>query len=273
MFRLSFDAKHKVLLSSFSGTYGADDITLRDNAVRRFVGRNGDVNGIMDFSAVDHITVSMDLLIQRSHQPPILHGQRVIVAPDEPALAYTRLVAAHQLYARRIEPALVRSMREAYGILGIAEPQFVAVAPDAAAGRERVLQDVLRSVDRVTSERTGGAPPGALQRLSGRLPSRSKHIALSDLFNAALGRNALGDAEIRTYCPSCRRASPLSWCRLVPGSTTAYLCPTCSAMNVAIAFVETAATMDPKGYVLGNFEIRSVAELHIAGVRLPASEC
>jgi hypothetical protein len=84
MFHLSFDAEHKILLSSFSGTYSPDDITLRDGAVRRFVARNGLVNGIMDFSAVDRISVSIDLLIERSHQPPILRGrQRVIVAPDE----------------------------------------------------------------------------------------------------------------------------------------------------------------------------------------------
>src|SRR4051794_40804753 len=147
MFHLSFDLKHKVLLSSFSGTYGPEDITLRDGAVRRFVARHGLCRGIMDYTAVDQITVSLDLLIRRAHEPAILGGhQRVIVAPSDPGLSFNRLVAAHQLYARKEEPLLVSSMPEACRAIGVSAPHFQRIPPDAADGRERLLHEVLRRI-------------------------------------------------------------------------------------------------------------------------------
>jgi hypothetical protein len=64
MFRLSYDIEHKLLLSSFSGAYGPEGVTLRDGAVRRFVAKSGLCHSIMDFSAVSRITVSLDFLIR-----------------------------------------------------------------------------------------------------------------------------------------------------------------------------------------------------------------
>ena len=61
MFDLAYDAKHSVLLSRFSGTYSPADIALRDNAVRRFVSKNGLVRGLMDYTAVDSIALDAAL--------------------------------------------------------------------------------------------------------------------------------------------------------------------------------------------------------------------
>jgi hypothetical protein len=270
MFHLSFDAEHRVLLSSFSGTYAPDDITLRDGAVRRFVAANGLVNGIMDFSAVDRISVSMDLLIERSHQPPILRGRkRVIVAPDEPALAFNRLVAAHQLYARKEEPALVRSMREACGILGVLTPRFVPLPPDAASRRERVLHRAIQELGRITTDDAWSSFGPIFGRLVGRSPLRSKNITLSDLVNGELRRSALQDADIRAYCPSCRQALILADCPIVAGRTTLYLCPTCQEWVVRMAFLGWSNVSAGEGYVIGQFDVMARADLHLAGVRLP----
>ena len=131
MFDLAYDAKHSVLLSRFSGTYSPADIALRDNAVHRFVAKNGLVRGLMDYSAVDSIDVPLDLLIQRAHQPGILTGhQRVIVAPSEPAYSFNRLVAAHQLFARKAEPVLVRSVSDAFGLLRMIDLAFSPIGLD-----------------------------------------------------------------------------------------------------------------------------------------------
>jgi hypothetical protein len=270
MFHLAFDAEHNVLLSSFSGTYSPDDITLRDGAVRRFVARNGLVHGIMDFSAVDRINVSMDLLIERSHQPPILRGRRrVIVAPDEPALTFNRLVAAHQLYARKEEPALVRSMREACSILGVFAPRFVPLRPDAASRRERVLHSVVQELGRITKDDAWHSFAANFERLVGRSPLRSKNITLSDLVNVELRRSALQDADIRAYCPSCRQALILANCPIKAGRTTLYLCPTCEDWLVRMAFMGWSDASTGEGYVIGEFDVTARTDLHLAGVRLP----
>ena len=57
MFQLLHDPRHNVLLTRFSGTYVATDISLRDKAVGRFVARNGLARGIMDYSAVEAVDI------------------------------------------------------------------------------------------------------------------------------------------------------------------------------------------------------------------------
>ena len=95
MFELLFDARHKVLMTQFFGTYVADDIVLRDIAVGRFVARHGLARGILDYTDVEDIDVPMDLVVKRGHAPPMLPGQmRVIVAPDTQTWEMSRLIAA-----------------------------------------------------------------------------------------------------------------------------------------------------------------------------------
>jgi hypothetical protein len=273
MFHLSYDAKHKVLLSSFSGTYGSEDITLRDSAVRRFVAKSGLCHGIMDLSAVDYITVSLDLLISRSHQPAILQGhQRVIVAPRDPALSFARLVAAHQLFARKEEPALVASMPEAYDVIGISEPKFDQVPSDAAAQRERLLHELLRNVDKATTDGAWESFTSSLQRVIGRRSGLWRNITLTDLLNVELGRSVLLETDVRTSCASCRQAFLLYDCSIVSGRTTTYVCPNCRAWMVKITSIAPTEAASSKGYVLGVFEFATRTDLHIAGARLPRTE-
>jgi hypothetical protein len=264
MFRLSFDPKHNVLLSSFSGTYGPEDISVRDGAVRRFVARHGPCHGIMDYSAVDQITVPLDMLIRRSHEPPILGGrQRVIVAPNDPALSFNRLVAAHQLYARKEEPIIVSSLRDAYLAIGVSAPHFHPVPEDVAADRERVLHAVLRDIGQATTD------PNWESFLLARPNKPAKHIALSDVLNIALGRSALTEADLRAACNRCREAFLLHQAPVLTGRATTYLCPTCRMWMVKVTSLRPADAERAAGYVLGGFEITAQSDLHIAGVRLP----
>ena len=120
MFELLFDPRHNVLMTRLYGTYVESDITLRDKAVARFVARHGLARGIMNFSDIEAVDVSMEAVVRRSAGPALLEGQaRVIVAPREPLWALNRIFAAHQLYRRGDEPLLVRSLGEAYRALAI----------------------------------------------------------------------------------------------------------------------------------------------------------
>ena len=115
VFQLLHDQRHNVLLTRFSGTYVATDISLRDKAVGRFVARNGLARGIMDYTAVEAVDIPIEVVVERSSQPPLLPGQaRVIVAPREPLWAMNRIFAAHRLFRQGEEPILVRSIDSAW---------------------------------------------------------------------------------------------------------------------------------------------------------------
>jgi hypothetical protein len=277
MFDLAYDAKHSVLLSRFSGTYSPADITVRDNAVRRFVAKNGLVRGLMDYSAVDAIDVPLDLLIQRAHQPGILAGhQRVIVAPSEPAYSFNRLVAAHQLFARKAEPVLVRSVSDAFGVLRVVDPAFSQIRPDRADHLDQVLHDVLRQLAEVVQARSLGDEmvEATLQRLVGRpvFAPLLGHITLSEVLNASLRSKVLRDSAIRCQCCDCGAQRPLSWMSMSAGRVTTYSCPACGAWLLKLTLIRNALPAHASGYVVVGFEIRSRVTLDIWGVELPKTE-
>jgi hypothetical protein len=277
MFDLAYDAKHSVLLSRFSDTFSPADITLRDNAVRRFVAKNGLVRGLMDYSAVDAIDVPLDLLIQRAHQPGILTGhQRVIIAPSEPAYSFNRLVAAHQLFARKAEPVLVRSVSDAFGVLRVVDPAFSQIRPDRADHLDQVLHDVLRQLAEVVQARSLGDEivEATLQRVVGRALSTPAvgHITVSEVLNAFLRSKVLRDSGIRSQCCDCGARRPLSWMSMSAGRVTTYSCPVCGGWLVKLSQIENKVLADASGYVVGGFEIVSRVTLDIWGVKLPKTE-
>jgi hypothetical protein len=276
MFDLGYDAKHGVLLSRFFGKYSPADITIRDNAVRRFVTKNGSARGLMDFSAVDSIDVPLDLLIRRAHEPGILGHQRVIVAPSELTYSVQRVVAAHQLYARKAEPVLVRSLGEAYDILEIIHPAFSPIAFDRARFLDGVLHNVLDQLAEAVRRRSlDDATVGATaQRALGRrlMPPLPRHITLSDVFNAALRTKVLRDPLIRAQCRDCAAGLPLHSMSISPGRVTTYSCPVCNSWIVKFSQIDGTVPIETSGYVVGTFEVVPRVALDILGVHVPATE-
>src|SRR6185437_6733181 len=268
MFDLACDAKHSVLLSRFFGTYSPAYIELRDNAVRRFVAKNGLVRGLMDYSAVDAIDVPLDLLIQRAHQPGILTGhQRVIIAPSGPAYSFNRLVAAHQLFARKVEPVLVRSVSDAFGVLRMIDPAFLPIGLDKADRLDRILNDILRQLTEVVRTRSLGDEivEATLQRVVGRarFAPIGTHITLSEVLNASLGSKVLRDSGIRSQCCDCDARSPLSWMSTSPGRVTTYSCPACGGWLLKLSQIGNEVLTDASGYVVNGFDIVSRVALDI----------
>jgi hypothetical protein len=281
VFDLLFDRRHVVLMSRFHGRYAAADIAVRDNAVVRFVAQHGLARGIMDFTAVEAIDVPIDYVLARCEAPPMLPGcTRVIVAPSEPAYSLNRVIAAYQLYSRKVEPLLVGTLEDAYCALDVTEPAFEPIGLDeatrlelaafdaladiertlapAAAEREKMQRTMLRLLDSALA--VGGMP-------SGDVPSAG--ITLADVLNAQLHRARLSDSDLTARCDACRRKTTLNACRVTPGRETTYACRHCGNLLLVLG---AGAECDPVGsYRLGRFTLQAYADIEGPGACLPRS--
>lgn len=280
VFDLLYDRRNGVLRTRFHGALVEGDIVLRDNAVARFVERHGAMRGIMDYTAVDAVEVAVEFIVKRATAPPLLSGTpRIIVAPREPGYSLNRIVAAHQLYSRGIEPVIVATLEEAHRALGIAHAAYALVGPDdatrleraafaalagierrlapAAAERERMHRTMRRLLD---SAIAGDGAPGAA--------SSSVGITFADVLNAQLRGARLRDADIATRCARCRRRMRLSTCRIVPGRRTAYACGRCGGLLLVLSHADRAAL---GSYRLGRFNLQAYADIDCPGGRLPRS--
>ncbi|MBM3646822.1 MAG: hypothetical protein FJX11_03425 [Alphaproteobacteria bacterium] len=283
MFQLLHDTSSNVLMTRLHGAYVEADIVLRDKAVARFVARHGLTRGIMDFTDVERVDVSMELIVRRCEEPPILPGQmRVIVAPYDPAYGLNRIIAAHQRYRRGIEPLLVRTLAEAYDALSIDQPAFAPIEVDAATRRDGVLTGVLSAIERARgrasleqSERTRRTMLRLLDTVltRGPAPVKSSLITFGNLLSTVLADARIGDADLTVTCPACRTRQPLSRCRFLAGRETSYACPACGQVLVVLLAVgQTPASPRPEGYELAGFIVRTTADIDCPGAVLPKSE-
>jgi hypothetical protein len=290
LFQLLFDPRHNVLMTRYFGTYVADDITLRDNAVARFVARRGLVRGIVDFSDVNAVDVPLDRFIKRATSPGLLGSKaRVIVAPDELTYGLNRVFAAHRAYSRILEPLLVRSLAEAYEALELDDPKFepVEVDADLEAAVLRVLSGIERAHEEAVAARSGADRErlrvkflrllDAVPMDRPRQPARSLNaITLGDVLNSALNRAAVTDYDLRARCAGCRKRTSLGLCKIVTGRETTYACPGCGEMLVRLASARseesTPAPSDGGCYRLGTFLVRTHVDIECPGATLPKLE-
>ena len=88
--------------------------------------------GILDFSRVSEYDLSPDVLRQLAKSAPVIPAgyDRVFVAPQDYLYGMARMFS---ILAEQTRPELhvVRTMREAFSILGIQSPQFVPLPPFA----------------------------------------------------------------------------------------------------------------------------------------------
>lgn len=282
VFHLLHDKRHNVLLTRFSGTYVATDISLRDKAVGRFVARNGLARGIMDFSAVEAVDIAIEAVVDRSSRPGLLRGQaRVIVAPREPLWAMNRIFAAHRLFRQGEEPLLVRSIEEAYRALSMVDPVFEPVAIDPPSRLEGVAHDVLAGIDSCRGA-TDAAERERLRRkmlrmldtVLGRGPvaGHAAAITLSDVLNAMLSRATVSDSDLKTTCTTCKSRRPLSRYTISAGRETTYACPGCGQVVVVLATANDGAGSSLPGYEMGRFIVRTASDIECPGAMLPKCE-
>lgn len=132
MVRLYFEPRHKVMLVEFSGTLTMADLARHDELVRRFVALQPEPPpGIADFSRVEKVGMTVDHLSGRAQQAQIKAGQRrIYVAPTPEKYGLCRMFASLQAARGATEPEIVKSLQQAYDLLGIADAKFQPI--DAA---------------------------------------------------------------------------------------------------------------------------------------------
>jgi hypothetical protein len=289
LFKLLFDPRNRVLLTRLSGPYTQDDLVVRDRAVARFVARRGLMRGIMDFTAVDTIEVPIDRLVRRAHEPPLLPGQaRVIVAPGDAAYEMNRVMIAHQLYVRKVEPLLVRSLDEAYRALAMDRPSFEEIEGNDADRLDDSMTSVLARIDeaRIEGQEAAGTAERRLLReklirlldqvpvTRARMPAPRgpSAITLSDVLNAALRRAALNDGDLAAHCETCGQHAPLSSLKLLAGRETRYACPHCHRVLITLAPAAKAeCDLPAHTYRIGDFDLSTETDIECPGARLPRS--
>ena len=129
MVKLHFEPKHKVLLAVFSGAFTMADVTYVDDLVATFMAtRSEDIAGIVDFSGVEKFDMTSEQISGRAQKPqPRPSQRRIFVATRAEAYGICRMFAAFQTAHRIAEPEIVRTMHEAYALLGLDGPHFEPV--------------------------------------------------------------------------------------------------------------------------------------------------
>ncbi len=125
---LDFDEKNNILRGTLEGSMtGA---VLLDFYARgtRYLSSRPPCRGILDFSRVTDFEVSADAIRQVAASPPVFPGgyMRVMVIPQVFIYGLARMF---QILSEKTRPELqvVRSMEEAYHLLGVESPEFYPV--------------------------------------------------------------------------------------------------------------------------------------------------
>jgi hypothetical protein len=132
MFSLWFDCTNEVVLARFTGVFTTEDFANYDAAMIQFLGSQGErgtnrVRTLCDFSAVEAIAVPESRLAEQGSHPPIVQQMRVVVAPAFAGAGFGQSYREQQRAAHGTEPVVVTSLREAYAVLGLKDPDFVPV--------------------------------------------------------------------------------------------------------------------------------------------------
>jgi hypothetical protein len=128
MFTLAFEHSHRVLLARFVGILTTEDVAQFDEAATSIVAREGRLRGLLDFSDVETIAVPNTLFIQRGRLPQVSPGQdRVFVATKPETYEIARAYTIQQRDFGNVEPRVVRTLWDAYRLLGLDKPDFQAI--------------------------------------------------------------------------------------------------------------------------------------------------
>jgi hypothetical protein len=128
---LEFDEKNNILRGTLEGSMtGA---ALLDFYARgtQYLASRPPCRGILDFSKVTDFEVSADAIRQVAAAPPVFPGgyMRILVIPQVFIYGLARMF---QILSEKTRPELqvVRSMEEAYHLLGVESPEFYPVGTE-----------------------------------------------------------------------------------------------------------------------------------------------
>ncbi|MFZ3213241.1 MAG: hypothetical protein WA188_17195 [Terriglobales bacterium] len=134
-----FDSSNRILRCRFEGD--VSDETLKEcyDVAGRYAALTDPGAGIMDFSNVDSFNVSSQMVRELAHRGPVMPGScpRFLVAPSSHTYGLARMFQQCGSEARP-ELHVVRSVDEAYTLLGVREPQFEPVGAGSAIPSRQV---------------------------------------------------------------------------------------------------------------------------------------
>jgi hypothetical protein len=123
-FSLLYDRGNGVLLVRFGRVLTRTGHEALVAAAQRFVDKFGDRPAIADFSAVEDVGVDMQFWRELGRRPRVIQGaQRVLVAPQDQVFGLIRMYGILQADSGD-EPLIVRTLPEAYALLGVGQPDF-----------------------------------------------------------------------------------------------------------------------------------------------------
>jgi hypothetical protein len=129
-FEFDFDYAHSILRCTFSGDVDDDELLRYYKKAAEYVALTDPMIGLSDFTNVVHFTVSVETVRKLAKSAPAMPQAarpRVIVAAADRIYGMARIF---ELEGETTRPNVhvVRTMREAWAILGIAqEPPFIPI--------------------------------------------------------------------------------------------------------------------------------------------------
>jgi hypothetical protein len=124
-----FDAANNVLRCSWEGQVTDEMLFESNSAAGRFLASRPTCRGLEDFSAATRLDVSNEAISRMAEKQPVFapDSTHVIVAPQDLTFGLARMFS---ILGEQNRPNLhvVRTMEEAYGLLGITHPQFSRVS-------------------------------------------------------------------------------------------------------------------------------------------------
>jgi hypothetical protein len=129
---LFFERSHRVLLVRMGAELSEQTLAALDAAVRAFAAAHGACRGLLDLSPVERVTIPSAVIAAHGRRPARLAGQRrVLVAPTDALFGICRMFGANQDTTTRGDaPDVVRTLAEAYALLGLVDPDFQPLDPD-----------------------------------------------------------------------------------------------------------------------------------------------
>ena len=125
---LQFDRKHHVLLITYGKVATPASALTAYDSVEHFVSSEGPCSVLADLSNIETVDVPGDFIRSLAWMPTVLPSelQRVVVAPRGDVYGLSRMF---QLYRDKIssEVHVVRTLEEAYSLLGVESPAFERV--------------------------------------------------------------------------------------------------------------------------------------------------
>ena len=278
MFNLLYDRAHNVLLTRYSGSYGLEDILVRDRLVTRFFERVGPSHRIADLTGITSVDVPLEIIVGRfgkALNAPDLSTH--LVADGEPGFGLARIVTAHQYFRRRRDLPILPSLEAACRALGVAaldlQPidippavsreveamRFVARLEEANLREDQRLDELARAMVRGKFDTAYGE-----EEASHAAPA----ITVSDLLNSELPMR-IDDGDLTVGCHGCGAGTTLAHCRITSHRDTTYACPSCGTTLVRVR--PMAGGVEARGYPVGGFDIDNTVDIGCLGVTLAAT--